>query len=98
MRNWHDLPERYGRWLLVLAAAAGWTLAAFFANREVIASLWVASGFGLFAAAAFFSRVEEVSREGVKLAKAAEEVKALPTDEKATKDEVRAETVDQLLW
>lgn len=60
-------PERYGAWVLTAGGLLAWSLALIQVKHEVVASAWVLSGFVLVVAAAFFSRVLEVSREGVKL-------------------------------
>lgn len=59
--------ERNGPLVLLLTAIAAWVLAWINAEQEAVATTWAASGFALALAAAFFSRVRKISKDGVEV-------------------------------
>jgi hypothetical protein len=93
-----SLLEKRGPWVLAGAALVAWSLAVWQAEHDAVAAAWAVAGFVLVAAAAFFSRVVEISREGVKLrdvAEAFEAAERAPVAADDTTDEVKAKVLDE---
>jgi hypothetical protein len=88
--------ERRGSWVLVAAAIVAWSLALWQAEHDAVASAWALAGFVLFVAAAFFNRVVEVTREGVKLDQVLAAIEDAPVEPGDTSDEVKAKVLDEI--
>ena len=86
--------ERHGARVLLGAGVVAWALAIWQVEHEAVATAWVLTGFVLIVAAAFYSRVLEVGRDGVKLADIAEAFEDVAPDD--TQDEVKAKVLDEV--
>jgi hypothetical protein len=88
--------ERRGSWVLAGAAVVAWTLALWQAEHDTVAAAWAVGGFVLLVAAAFFNRVVEVTREGVKLDHVLAAIEDAPVEPGDTSDEVKAKVLDEV--
>jgi hypothetical protein len=86
--------ERHGARVLLGAGVVAWALAIWQVEHEAVATSWALSGFLLIVAAAFYSRVLEVGRDGVKLADVFDALDDVAPDD--TTDEVKAKVLDEV--
>ncbi|MDA0178841.1 hypothetical protein OJ997_00920 [Solirubrobacter phytolaccae] len=80
---------------MTIAAIAAWTIAVA-ETTEAVATAFAVAGFALIAAAAFYSRVIRVGKEGVDLAQVVDIIEGTATEEGDTPDETKARAIEQV--
>jgi len=87
--------ERRGSWVCGGGALTAWILGVILAEHDAVGGAFVVSGFVLLLAAAFFSRVVKVGKEGIELAAhAGEAARTAPVREGDTLDEAKERTAE----
>lgn len=90
-----SFPEKHGAWLLSLGAAAAWVLAVA-ETTDAVSTVFAVAGFLLLAAAAFYSRVVRVSREGVDLADIVDVIEGVAIEEGDTPADAKARAIEEV--
>jgi hypothetical protein len=90
-----SLPEKHGSWVLAIGSVVTWILA-LVATKDVVATAFALAGFALIVAAAFYSRVVRIGKDGVDLADVIDVIERTPVQEGDTPQEVRWRTIESV--